>query len=509
MSRDCYMCTVDLKDAYFLIPIHNNHRKYLRFLWKQKLYQFQVLPFGANIAPYVFTKLLKPVMHYLRSKGYISVIYLDDIWCCGRSYSECHNNVQETIKILSNLGFLINYEKSSVSPSQCVKFLGFLIDSQKYIVSLPTEKREKIKYTIQKFASMKHCKIRELAQLTGLLVSACPAIDYGFLHTKEFERQKFIHLNKYNDDYESVMPLSHKLVPEFQWWLSHIDTSFSTIKCNNYVIEIFSDSCLKGWGASCGNERAAGLWNDTERQQHINCLELAAAFLALKTFSYNFQNCEILLRIDNTTAISYINRMGGIQYAHLNLIAKQIWTYCEGRNLHIFASYIKSAQNIIADSESRKSHSDIECELNDDYFDAIVCAFGVPQIDLFASRANKKCDLYVAWKNDCDAFKIDAFTLSWKPYYFYAFPPFVLIPKVLQKIISEQSEGIIVVPDWPTQPWYPLFKKLAVSEPLRFGPCNNLLKSYSSNQQFRQRLILVAAHLCGKHYLAEACRRPR
>ncbi|XP_045452339.1 uncharacterized protein LOC123661422 [Melitaea cinxia] len=45
------------------------------------------------------------------------------------------------------------------------------------------------------------------------------------------------------------------------------------------------DSSLTGWGCSCGKERAAGLWNEHDRLQHINYLELNAAFLALKTFT--------------------------------------------------------------------------------------------------------------------------------------------------------------------------------------------------------------------------------
>lgn len=507
LSKDCYMSTIDLKDAYFSVPVHDSHKKFLRFIWKQDMYEFQVLPFGLSTAPYTFTKILKPVMYHLRSKGFISTIFLDDIWCCGRFYSECHNNVQETIKILTNLGFLINYEKSSLIPDTCVKFLGFLFNSKEKTISLPQQKRNMIKSTLEKFNNLKFCKIRELAQLTGLLVSACPAVEYGFVYTKELERQKYIYLNKNNNNYESTIPVSEKLKPDFQWWLSHIDNSISKIKCGNYAVEIFSDSSRTGWGSSCGDERAAGLWNEAERLQHINYLELNAAYLALKAFTKNLQNCEVLLRVDNTTAISYINRMGGVQFPHLSLMAKQIWKYCESKGLFVFASYIKSSQNVIADIESRKLYSDIECELSDNYFDALTRTFGTPQIDLFASRANKKCELYVAWRNDPDAFNIDAFTLSWKPFYFYAFPPFVLITKMLQKIISEQSEGIVVVPDWPTQAWFPVFKKLIISKPLYFGPCKKLFKSYSSNPRFCQQLTLVAARLSGKRFHDEACQQ--
>lgn len=74
------------------------------------------------------------------------------------------------------------------------------------------------------------------------------------------------------------------------------------------------------------------------------------------------------------------------------------------------------------------------------------------QIDLFASRVNKKCSRYISRDRDPEAFDIDAFTRSWSNFYFYAFPPFSLILKTLKKIILDQACGIVVVPDWPAQP---------------------------------------------------------
>lgn len=70
-----------------------------------------------------------------------------------------------------------------------------------------------------------------------------------------------------------------------------------------------------------------------------------AAFFGLQCFAEDLHDTNILLRIDNTTAISYINRMGGIQFKNLNDITRQIWEWCESRNLWIFASYISSKKN--------------------------------------------------------------------------------------------------------------------------------------------------------------------
>ena len=70
------------------------------------------------------------------------------------------------------------------------------------------------------------------------------------------------------------------------------------------------------------------------------------------------------------------------------------------------------------------------------YCDAIAKLGVKPDIDLFASRLNYKVKPFVAYQPD-QAFAIDAFTLSWESYLFYAFPPFSLIALALQKIQEE------------------------------------------------------------------------
>lgn len=84
------MCTIDIKDAYFLIPISEKHRKYLRFYFEGQIYEYNCMPFGLNVAPWLFTKLMKPIMTRLTEMGFISVIYLDDILLFGNTYRECY-----------------------------------------------------------------------------------------------------------------------------------------------------------------------------------------------------------------------------------------------------------------------------------------------------------------------------------------------------------------------------------------------------------------------------------
>ena len=66
VTPNCYMARIDLKDAYFAIPIAVDHRKYLCFKKDEKLYQFCYLPFGLASAPRIFTKIIKPALSILR-----------------------------------------------------------------------------------------------------------------------------------------------------------------------------------------------------------------------------------------------------------------------------------------------------------------------------------------------------------------------------------------------------------------------------------------------------------
>jgi len=64
----CYMTSIDLKDAYYSIPIASEHQKFLKFVWRNQLYAFSSLPMGLTSSPRIFTKVMKPVFATLRTK---------------------------------------------------------------------------------------------------------------------------------------------------------------------------------------------------------------------------------------------------------------------------------------------------------------------------------------------------------------------------------------------------------------------------------------------------------
>ncbi|KAJ8979618.1 hypothetical protein NQ317_005295 [Molorchus minor] len=140
---------------------------------------------------------------------------------------------------------------------------------------------------IRKFTSMKRCKIREFVKFIGVVVAACPAVRYGWVYSKYFER----------------------------------------------------DKCFPN-RLGCNGNRTQGFWDIDERKLHINQLELLAAFFWVKCFASELQICNILCRIDNTTAIAYINRIGGIQYPSLNDLSRS--PHKEWRRLSLVAGHLSA-----------------------------------------------------------------------------------------------------------------------------------------------------------------------
>ena len=98
--RGDWLSSINLKDAYFSVTIAQPHRKLLHFEWKGKIYEYQCLPFGLSSSPRVFTKLLKPILAWLRQRGVRMIVYLDDILVLESSPEEGKAHVELIIAIL-------------------------------------------------------------------------------------------------------------------------------------------------------------------------------------------------------------------------------------------------------------------------------------------------------------------------------------------------------------------------------------------------------------------------
>ena len=277
-EENCYMASVDLTDAYYTVPVAVEHRRYLRFLWRNRLFQYTCLSNGLVSALRYFTKLLKPVYSTLRSQGYLNVGYINDSYLQGDSNTECRSDILTTLNVIESLGFLINHEKSVLQPCQKLVLFGFLSDSVNMKVFLAADKRERIILACQQLLKRSVISIRKVAHVIGLLVSSLPAVQYGPLHYRSLEIDKNIALQQNNGNCKVIMTLSSESVSDLGRWVTSLPIAWKNITMGNPTIEMATDASTLGWGAVCNGKSAQGMWPPLEKQKHINELELLAIY---------------------------------------------------------------------------------------------------------------------------------------------------------------------------------------------------------------------------------------
>ena len=71
-----------------------------------------------------------------KEKGFLCVAYTDYSYLQGSSYEDCFSNVLNTIEILIYLGFTIHQGKAKFIPTQCITFLGFILNFIQVAITL-------------------------------------------------------------------------------------------------------------------------------------------------------------------------------------------------------------------------------------------------------------------------------------------------------------------------------------------------------------------------------------
>ena len=454
MTKNCFMASVDLKDAYYSIPVHTDDRKYLRFKWGSSLYQFTCLPNGLSEAPRKFTKILKVPFAHLRSMGHANSAYIDDSALLAQTVEDCQNNIRETITLMDDLGFTVHPEKSSFIPQQIITYLGFTLNSIDMTVRPTFEKIEKIQEQCRNILAKNCITIRDFATLIGSVVATEPGVDMAPVFYRRLEQEKTEKLRLSKGHYDSYMKLSITARTDIEWWLNNIHTQVKQIQKPQPEVTITTDSSNFAWGGTRDQQSAGGPWGNEELDWHINLKELTAIWFTLTSLCRDCKNTHIRVLTDNTTALAYINKKGG-RIQSLNDMARQIWLWAHKQNIWLSAVHLPGKLNVEADSLSRTHYgTETEWKLAPEVFKCIDNIVGPLTVDLFASRLNNQCSKYISWHPDPKAIAIDAFHHPWKGTNLYAFPPFSVIGAVLQKVAREEGTLFTVLPLWPTQPWF-------------------------------------------------------
>ncbi|KAI9551258.1 reverse transcriptase [Daphnia sinensis] len=427
---------IDLKDAYFSIPVNAHHQPFLQILFEGQIFQFTCLPFGLASAPWAFTKVLKPVVSFLRGKGVKLIVYLDDFLIISSGKIQAERDFLFTVELLEAVGFVINRAKSSGVPSQSREFLGLVVDSRSLTLSLKKDKVEKMVGSCRKMLSLDKVSLWDLSSLIGNFSWAISAVPFAQAHYRSLQH-RFLVESRLSD-------LSAKILLDIE--------SKSDLACSDGFsdITIFADASLIGWGAVCDKSTAQGPWTLEEKPLHINHLELLAALYALQCFTARATRASVLIYSDNSTAVAYINRCGGTWSRSLSATAKSIVDWCEPRHLSLKAVHLAGNRNMVADYQSRVFLDRSDWKLSEVSFRQINSRWKM-EVDLFAAAWSSQLVKFASWQPQPGAWAVNAFTFSWKNLRAYAFPPFNLILRCISKVRKELADLVLVTPYWPSQ----------------------------------------------------------
>ena len=412
------------------------------------MYQFKALPFGLSTSPFVFTPLITVIGTFLRRRAITLHPYLN-VWLArNKNRRKLLEHRQFILSLINSLGLIINYEKSDIVPAQVFTFIGMEFLTHIYIVRVPQTRQMKILDSVRVFSQKTSVSAKDFLSLLGQLNAAADPVMLGRLHLRPLQ------MSLHNQWKPQKFPLCHrigmttKILQHLKWWLQEdLYRQGIPLKIDPPSHTIFTDASLSGWGAHVEPEGLLfhGVWTEDQSRLHINVLEMKAFFLSLTRAVHKVKNSTVFVSTDNTTVVAYIRHQGGTRSPYLSEEVWNILNLCLAHNIQLLVKLGRF--NTLADRMSRMDKPiSTEWSLDQEIANKIFQIMDFPSIDLFATCLNHRLPFYVSPIPDQKALSIGALTMDWNRMDDYAFPPFHLIPAVINKIRLSQCKIVLIAP---------------------------------------------------------------
>ncbi len=350
-----WFVTIDLKDAYFHIQVIQRHRRFLRFAFGGKAYQYKVLPFGLALAPRTFTKCMDDALPPLRLQGIRVLNYLDDWLILAHSRELVSRHRDIVLCHIHSLGLRMNAKKSVLLPSQRTVFLGVHLDSIQMQARLAPARISNFTACLARFKLGRHVSVGTCRRLLGLMAAASPVLPLGLLHMRPFLWwMKELRLHPTVPATRLIRVSRSCSRPLLQWRDPAFLQSGVRMGAIHRCHMITTDASMTGWGAVFEGRPASGEWTGEFLSWHINCLELRAVFLALMNFLPVLGGHHIIVRTENMAVVSHINRQGGSRSRTLDRLAHSLLLWSQDKFLSLRAVHVPGILNLAADFLSRQ-----------------------------------------------------------------------------------------------------------------------------------------------------------
>ena len=478
--------TLDLRDGFYHFSVQPKFRKYLGFEYNGIWWIWCCLPFGLQCSPFYFHKCLRAVVEYLRDVHSLSLMaYVDDFFLCS-SKDRSQHDLHVLLDTLNELGLAVNIEKSCLTPSECVTYLGFEIhcanSERKPMITVPKNKVRKLKQDISRALKRPSISARLLARIAGRCVSMLAAVFPAKLKLRNVYR-----LLNSRMSWESLLAWTRGATEDLTWWVASLDSWNGRLLVPPAACELqlSTDASGSGWGAVLSTPDcppACGFWDERVSGESSNYRELLAVYLALISFRAMLVGRSVEILSDNITTVAHVNKFGSSN-VRLDNIAQSIWSFALSNNISLVAHHISGALNTFPDFFSRISARH-EWILHPAVFRQLDRMFGPHTVDRFAAVGTALLPTYNSRFADPYSAGVDALgQTDWGAENNWVNPPFRLIPRVLDVIEAQRADATLIAPMWPGQPWMARLRRLCTAPPLRLPPVMRACLPLSQHQQ--------------------------
>ena len=350
-----YIANTDEKSAYDGVMLSERSRKFFGLQFAGWYLQYNTLPFGWSVSPYIYQTIGMQVTSYLRGRGITTLQYLDDRFLGPWRTSEPIEAKYATgmsiflnSALLSYLGYTIALEKSMWVPSVSLRYLGLLVHAHTREFQIPEDKKEKFISIRENILTSQKIHVRQLQKFMGkcMSLSLCTPAARLYIRTMAASISK-------TEKSTKLIPVTEELHEEIAMW-RFIDSKSDSApwrEQKHVEITFSTDSSGFAWGAEIGDELITDYWEDTDKRP-IHLKETDALIHAIESVPDLVRNKRVDALVDNMALVVSWEKKG-CKDSSLNKLLKKLFNTIADLNCDLHLKYIPSAENP-ADAPSRK-----------------------------------------------------------------------------------------------------------------------------------------------------------
>lgn len=119
--------TLDLKNGYFHLTVHEDSVKYTAFVTHNSQFEFLKAPFGLSVCPKVFTRFITAIFRDFIEKGHV-LVFIDDVIILAEDEVQAVSRLREVLYRASQYGLEINWKKTQLVQRK-VEYLGHVVEN--------------------------------------------------------------------------------------------------------------------------------------------------------------------------------------------------------------------------------------------------------------------------------------------------------------------------------------------------------------------------------------------